>query len=41
MKYPMIMADESGQTMFGVREVPDQETAETCCSVMTSQATDT
>jgi quercetin dioxygenase-like cupin family protein len=27
MKYPMIQADETGETMFGVREIPDQETA--------------
>ena len=27
MKYPMIKADETGETMFGVREIPDQETA--------------
>lgn len=25
MKFPMIQADEQGETSFGVREIPDQE----------------
>ena len=27
MKYPMIQADETGETMFGIHDLPDQESA--------------